>query len=643
MAVKDCDLLCVKLIFPFQDTSDYTEVLIRPILANFSDQDLRVRYYACESMYNVVKVARGAVLPHFTEIFSALSRLAADPDQNVKNGSELLDRLMKDIVTESATFDLVGFMPLLRERIYASNTFARQFVISWLAVLDAVPDIDLIIFLPEILDGIFHMLEDPTLEIKKMCDTVLAEFLRSIKQDPSRVDFPGMINILINHSQATDDLLQFTAITWIKEFVQLSKQEMLPFTSGILTAIFPCLAYDGDARKHIKETAKEVNNILLSFVELEKDFSDYSKQVDSNLNLQSVVDVLTKHLLHTSVQTKVAVLYWIYQLYIKIPNRMMEHVEVVFPVLLKVLSDSADKVVQHALQVLAEIISLPQALDNGDVPQSISGSLVQSTGGNNSYYRKFIISLLNQFSCNRTLLEERGSFIIRHLCVILNSEHIYCMLAEILLVEENLKFTSTMVEVLNTILLTSSELFELRTKLKEFNTEESWKLFLCLYNSWCHNPVATIALCLLTQNYTHVCELIRVFGSMEITVELLTEIDKLIQLIESPIFAYLRLELLEVPHNGPLVRALYGLLMLLPQAEAFHTLRNRLDCIPKLQLHSSNNQNAAVRREDFRIKKSKINFDNLVQHFITVQEKHRQHKLVSRKDELFEKGVKNID
>jgi vacuole morphology and inheritance protein 14 len=54
-----------------------------------------VRYYACESLYNVVKVARGAVLPHFVEIFNALANLAADPDQNVKNGSELLDRLMK--------------------------------------------------------------------------------------------------------------------------------------------------------------------------------------------------------------------------------------------------------------------------------------------------------------------------------------------------------------------------------------------------------------------------------------------------------------------------------------------------------------------------------------------------------------------
>lgn len=60
-----------------------------------ADQDLRVRYYACESLYNVVKVSRGAVLPHFSAIFNALGKIASDPDQNVKNASELLDRLLK--------------------------------------------------------------------------------------------------------------------------------------------------------------------------------------------------------------------------------------------------------------------------------------------------------------------------------------------------------------------------------------------------------------------------------------------------------------------------------------------------------------------------------------------------------------------
>jgi len=84
-----------------RETGGYTEELITPILTCLSDADSRVRYYACESLYNVVKVSREAVLPLFNEIFSSISCVVADPDQNVKNGSELLDRLLKDIVTES--------------------------------------------------------------------------------------------------------------------------------------------------------------------------------------------------------------------------------------------------------------------------------------------------------------------------------------------------------------------------------------------------------------------------------------------------------------------------------------------------------------------------------------------------------------
>ena len=47
------------------------------------------------------------------------------------------------------------------------------------------------------------------------------------------------------------NLLQFTALTWIKEFVQLSGRMMVPFASGILTAVLPCLSYDSDAKKSI--------------------------------------------------------------------------------------------------------------------------------------------------------------------------------------------------------------------------------------------------------------------------------------------------------------------------------------------------------------------------------------------------------
>ena len=55
------------------------------------------------------------------------------------------------------------------------------------------------------------------------------------------------------------------------------------------------------------------------------------------------------------------------------------------------------------------------------------------------------------------------------------------------------------IQTLNGILLTSSELFELRNQLKELRTKEARDLFCCLYRSWCHNPVATVAILLLSQ------------------------------------------------------------------------------------------------------------------------------------------------
>ena len=112
-------------------------------------------------------------------------------------------------------------------------------------------------------------------------------------------------------------------------------------------------------------------------------------------------------------------------------------------------------------------------------------STVSVLGNNNPYFSKFMVSLLRSFSSDRHhLLEDRGAFIIRQLCVLLNSEDIYRTLAEILLHEEDLKFASIMVETLNTILLTSSELFDLRTKLKDLNSEVSCSSYVmyCILN-----------------------------------------------------------------------------------------------------------------------------------------------------------------
>jgi hypothetical protein len=96
------------------------------------------------------------------------------------------------------------------------------------------------------------------------------------------------------------------------------------------------------------------------------------------------------------------------------------------------------------------------------------------------------------------------------------------------------------------------------------------------------SPVALLSLCLLAGMYEHATALTKRFADVQVTVGLLMSLDKLVQLIESPVYVHLRLHLLEpakvqcgggvkrgltdcVRQHDKLYLALYALLALLPQ------------------------------------------------------------------------------
>jgi vacuole morphology and inheritance protein 14 len=41
-----------------------------------------------------------------------------------------------------------------------------------------------------------------------------------------------------------EDLIQFTALTWMKTFLGLAQRSMMGFTANFLVSILPCVAYD---------------------------------------------------------------------------------------------------------------------------------------------------------------------------------------------------------------------------------------------------------------------------------------------------------------------------------------------------------------------------------------------------------------
>ena len=290
----------------------------------------------------------------------------------------------------------------------------------------------------------------------------------------------------------------------------------------------------------------------------------------TDLDYEAAVNALTLQFLHEHEATRVAALAWLIMLHRKSPRKILAIQDATFPALLKTLSDPAEAVVTRDLLLLSQI-----SKSSDDI----------------SYFSSFMVNLLKLFATDRRLLETRGNLIIRQLCLSLSAEKIYRTMADCLEQEEDIEFASIMVQNLNNNLITAPELADLRKRLRNIDSPHPTNpgsaaassgtgLFTVLYRAWTVNAVATISLCLLAQAYEQAYHLLQVFGSeIEMTVVMLIQIDKLVQLLESPVFTYLRMQLLEPERFPYLYKCLYGILMLLPQSSAFAALKNRLQSV----------------------------------------------------------------
>ncbi|KAK3486479.1 ARM repeat-containing protein [Neurospora hispaniola] len=755
-----------------QELPKYLEVIVPPVLACFTDQDARVRYYACEAMYNIAKVAKGEILVYFNYIFDALCKLGADSELSVKNGAELLDRLVKDIVSESAAtyvsvleqpqefdgddknvndeqldlptaFSLKRFIPLLRERIFALNPFSRTFLVGWITLLDSIPDLELVTYLPEFLGGLLRFLSDSNRDVHVATQACLDKFLAEIKriaqvkkgiteskrskdaarqsrkdsigsgggrslEDGDEVDsitaneedddvsseddwvpgqdvqinYKAILEILTatldsplgmstSHPRTNrqknlidvpeeDGLLE--SLRWIVEFLDICPEEVLPFTPKILAHLLPAMASGVES---IRQAAARVNNSLMDYVVSLSDEADLvsappapSEQLNGNasnraslsssrdLDLRSptpaqgrqneraptpavasqatpqaipqadldyvaAVNSLTLLFLNDHEATRVAALTWLIMLHRKAPRKVLAFNDGTFPALLKTLSDPAEAVVTKDLQLLSQI----------------------SRNSEDDYFSNFMVNLLQLFSTDRKLLETRGNLIIRQLCTSLSAERIYRTLADCIEKEEDVEFASIMVQNLNNNLITAPELAELRKRLRNLETKDGQTFFVALFRSWCYNAVATFSLCLLAQAYEQAYNLLQIFAELEMTVNMLIQIDKLVQLLESPVFTYLRLQLLEPEKYPHLYKCLYGLLMLLPQSSAFAALKNRLNSVSSIgYLHiaprpTATTPSASTFDRPNRLKgrdDSIIRWNELLEKFRSVQERARR-------------------
>ena len=483
------------------------------------------------------------------------------------------------------------------------------------------------------------MLSDSNREIRQAADSALSEFLRELSVS-TVVEFGPIVSILARQCHSKERLNRLTAITWLAELIQhpySGKEALLPYHAEVLGAIMRCIS---DGEVEIRLVAERSNDDLLSFV----------RDTSGSFELRPLLDTLTTELLEKEdVPTKMAALRWINMLMKKRKDDMNEFVHDLLPVLLRTLSDPSDTVVLLDLQVLSRISLAHQ--------EGMEGAMESEK--EEAQFSLVLNAILQLFANDRNLLETRGSLIIRKLCVLLNAESVYIRMAEAL--DESslegggadvatLEFVSTMVQTLNLILLTASELHDLRSILSESfdpdrrkrakrgGGDDGTKVFASLFHCWCHNPVSTFSLCLLAQAHDLSFALIKRFSDLEVTVGLLMQIDKLVQLLESPIFIHLRLQLLDVdtPYHAPLLKALYGLLMLLPQSDAYRSLNDRLTAVCNLRDNLGISPTLVFEDETTTTLTimNNVKWDTLLERFDTVMYLHREAKERQQEEEL---------
>lgn len=206
----------------------------------------RVRYYATESLFNVVKVMPSMAVQHFFILFEILRSLYADVDVDVRSGAELLDKKLKEVIVNAMNNNTPGFtaedcIPVFARFVHMRNKATKRLTLTWLQELNeklhASPILE---FLHLFLGGIFDMVGDPSLAIRQSAlaflHSVLPKLLVVVDASGSSitatastegydtkrpsVDFDKVLQSLVTTMEHPDPSVRKIAVYWMSRIVK---------------------------------------------------------------------------------------------------------------------------------------------------------------------------------------------------------------------------------------------------------------------------------------------------------------------------------------------------------------------------------------------------------------------------------------
>eukprot|EP01063_Lacrimia_lanifica_P009154 TRINITY_DN16189_c0_g1_i1.p1 TRINITY_DN16189_c0_g1~~TRINITY_DN16189_c0_g1_i1.p1 ORF type:complete len:688 (+),score=192.69 TRINITY_DN16189_c0_g1_i1:139-2202(+) len=587
--------------------------LVRAPLELFLDQDTNVRYSAAECLFNIAKVGGKHLLQEhcFGDIFAGICNLKSDNDKHVRSASDKLDDMFRKIATTSRDFNNAGFARVVKQHMVSPESRKRRHVLQW---LEAIPADALMPFLPQFLGGIFKMLSDSDRKTVRLADTVLAGYLLCLRDNHAAQPDKHWEQIICTAvdacSKRMDEATRSTALIWIHEVLKIAGRKVMDHMADCLEVV---LAGAGDDNDAIAATANEADEELMQLYTAELNATQVPQTT-----LVALLRAVTASLKGAEEVTVQRGLEWMEMILCHYKQMIPAAFEMCFAELVALLVDPSDpsdpaggRTVELALRILANI-----------------------TRESEEAHQQFLVELLHLFKGDGYRHMDKAPHIIKTLANLTQPTRFLGLLAQVVRKEAetsgDVAFASSFVTNLSMILLTSPELLPVRDVLRRgLGDKQALELFRELHGAWVYNAVSLLGLCLLVRADEHAYQLVQVFGEMEVSVSMLVQLDRLVQLLESPVYASLRLALLEPEANTYLTKTMFGLLMLVPQfsslgedgdsCSSFDDLHQRLKAINALSTLNARMKSRSAAPAASTMKPP--DWKNLLQHFKRVSKR----------------------
>lgn len=217
------------------------DLVLASVVHACQDHSQRVRYYATESLFNVVKVIPGLAVQHFFILFEILRSLWADVDGDVRSGAELLDKKLKEVIlgaVNSGSFSTDACVPVFARFVYMRNKATKKLTLSWLQELnEKLIGAPILEFLHLFLGGIFDMVADPSTTIRQAALAFLqsvlpkllvvnSEAIDDMDDAGMKVDFDSILQSLVTTMEHPDPFVRKVAMFWVSRIVKAHMKEL---------------------------------------------------------------------------------------------------------------------------------------------------------------------------------------------------------------------------------------------------------------------------------------------------------------------------------------------------------------------------------------------------------------------------------